>query len=165
MNIDKLQALAQALKATDEQEQQTRQSGISRRWFVRTLGMAVGAAVVGVNFRAKAGKNCPDGHGDTCNAEANYCGTNNVCTPSNVCRTSDNCQSGNTCSGSFNTCQTSNSCTGGGNSCSSDNNCDINTCTGGNKCSSNTCRVSNGCDLSNNCSSHDSTHNTCTFTG
>ena len=145
MNFDKLNAISKMLNTVDEQEQQTRKSVMSRRWFVRTLaGSIVSAAAVAVALRAMACEH------NTCNP-INTCIAADTCTPSNLCATSNTCNAGNTCSPSFNTCQTTNKCVGA-NACTHDNNCDtgntcnINTCNGGNTCNSN-----NQCYTQNNC--------------
>ena len=123
MNIDKLQALAKALKATDEQEQQTRKSVMSRRWFVRTLlGTVASAAILGMGSSAKAID----------------CDEMNACSSMNVCGPAPNTCSGNTCSP--NVCISSNLCNPK-NYCATWNSCYV----------SDACLGDDGCHLTNNC--------------
>ena len=143
MNDDKLKAIGKILNAADEQEQQSRKSAMSRRWFIRTLGGVAAAVAMGAGSKANAVV-C-----DGCNT-----GTLHPCPLQYVCHTGDTCGTGgNTCN-SGNTCETTFDCT-------KSNECVVNNvCYTTNHCSpSNTCDNGNICLSSNQCTSM---ANTCT---
>jgi len=147
MNTDRLKEIGKMLNAADKQEQQSRSSVMSRRWFVRALTLGIAGAAVMNSQPAKA-NNC-DGSPDACTA-------GNKCTNGNICETSNTCYTKNDCTGNYNTCDTSDSCgsKGGTNTCTKDNHCsEIHSCT------TNSCSYDNLCDATNNC-----TTNTCVHT-
>lgn len=158
-----LTVLRKELKAADALEQLTRRSIMSRRWFVRSLGVATGAVALGLLENANAGTCVTNTVGcsgsNSCTTNSCNSGTKNTCDP-NTCGAG-----GNTCnSGGANTCTHQNQCLqsnqcgcspyqgdsggGGGNTCAP-NECDNgNPCT--NTCNPNTCYPQNLCSSSGN---------------
>lgn len=149
MNTNKLNEIGAMLNAVDSQERAIRKSAMSRRWFVRALGVTAIAAI---------GGGLQSAHGTQVQPAKSCNGNTSGCTGSNLC------MGGNTCSGStVNNCDP-NECTGGTNycgggatnTCTTGNNCDTNQCTGTNSCSPfNFCHTANNCspDTNNNCPS------------
>ena len=150
MNIDKLQTLAKALKAADEQEQQIRKSVMSRRWFVRTLTVAAMAAAVLPAQKAEASQNCGGAAQNSCSS--GNCRTGNTC-GTNVCSNGNSC-SGNSCTNSnTSSCPSDNVCSGdtcGANACPSNNTCQGDSCTASNSCNNNICTGGNSCPSGGN---------------
>jgi hypothetical protein len=144
-------------------------SGLSRRRFLRRMGLKITGA--GVLFAALTGKakGCPCGSCNVCNScngcnatcDVDICDDDNVCEPANICTynvclTKDSCES-NICT--HNRCEKSNICTS--DTCDWDicpgeeDICKTNTCYAGNPCGTNICVDDDLCLVSNVCTPTD----------
>jgi hypothetical protein len=126
------------------------QSGLSRRRFLRRIGLKITGAGVLFAALAQKAKGCPCTPCNTaCNVGCNVscdidiCETVNECLGINVC-TYNQCLSVNTCNRNVcnqNRCETSNTCT-------TDDTCELDICPGAaDVCETNTCYTANPCDV------------------
>lgn len=165
MNTQSLSTLISELRAADEQEQHTRTTMMSRRWFIRAFAAAAVVADAGGDT-GLAGQCATNTEG--CTGGTNLCGVNtcngvaNTCSEQNKCNEENICQGGskNTCSGDpgpgVNSCYANNTC---GQLQGSGNVCRLNVCYNKHVCqASNVCNGTNSCTM-NTCSAGANTCN------
>jgi hypothetical protein len=156
MNTDKLKEIGSMLNDADKQEQQSRKTVMSRRWFVRTLTVTA-TAIAAASLQKAMGQEVQPGNLKNCNVVTD----NNVCTVitgNNVC--SGGPAGYNVCN--INMCQVSNTC---GCTWPTSGNVATNSCQT-NWCQPNSCAAQNSCVKSNTCNgSSPSSANSCTAGG
>ncbi|MGA2092718.1 MAG: hypothetical protein ABSH16_04835 [Sedimentisphaerales bacterium] len=125
-------------------------SGLSRRRFLRRIGLKITGAGVLFTALAQKAKSCPCTPCNTacdvgCNVscDLHICDSGDTCVSINVCR-EDTCLAENTCRRNVctrNRCEMSNVCT-------SDDTCELDVCPGtADVCETNTCYTSNPCGV------------------